>query len=46
MLKFGFAAAIGFFLLTVTSFSTTAVLPGIGAKAPEITLSQRKSKRS
>jgi thiol-disulfide isomerase/thioredoxin len=44
MLKFGIAAAIGFFLLTVTSFSTTAVLPGVGAKAPEITLTNPAGK--
>lgn len=44
MLKFGLVAAIGTFLLTICSFNSVTVLPGIGVKAPEISLTNPAGK--
>ncbi len=44
MLKFGLVAAIGTFLLTICSFNSVTVLPGVGSKAPEISLTNPAGK--
>lgn len=44
MLKFGITVAIGTLLLTVCSFKNTTNLPGVGAKAPEISLTNPAGK--
>jgi thiol-disulfide isomerase/thioredoxin len=44
MLKFGLVAAFGTFLLTICSFNSVTVLPRVGSKAPEISLTNPAGK--